>query len=80
MMVERTNAERQHCYIARLKALAAAEARIQEMGRHNATEADKDNAFKLFTSWKSDKAKSTPTLDDLRERMAALLRDLPKDS
>jgi hypothetical protein len=80
MMVERTNAERQHCYIARLKALAAAEARIQEMGRHNATEADKDNAFKLFTSWKSDKAKSTPTLDDLRERMATLLRDLPKDS
>jgi hypothetical protein len=49
--------------------LAAAEVRIQEMGRHNATEADKDNAFKLFTSWKSEKAKSTPTLDDLRERM-----------
>jgi hypothetical protein len=80
MMVDRTNAERQHCYIARLKALAAAEARIQEMGRHNATETDKDNAFKLFTPWESDKAKSTPTLDDLRERMAALLRDLPKDS
>jgi hypothetical protein len=53
MMVERTNAERQHCYIARLKALAAAEARVQEMGWHNATEADKNNAFKLFTSWKS---------------------------
>jgi hypothetical protein len=67
--------ERQHCYIARLKALAAAEARIQENGRHNATEADKDNAFKLFTPWKSDKAQSTPTLDDLRERMAAPLRD-----
>jgi hypothetical protein len=50
--------------------LAAAEARIQEKGRHNATEADKDNAFKLFTPWKSDKAQSTPTLDDLRERMA----------
>jgi hypothetical protein len=80
MMVDSTNAERQHCYIARLKALAAAEARIREMGRHNATEADKDNAFKLFTSWKLDKAKSTPTLNDLRERMAALLRDLPKDS
>jgi hypothetical protein len=76
MMVARTNAERQHCYIARLKALAAAEARIQELGRHNG-EADEN---KLFTSWKSDKAKSTPTLDDLRERMAALLRDLPKDS
>jgi hypothetical protein len=88
MMVDRTNAERQHCYIARLKALAAAEARIQEMSRHNATahgavsrpasnptEADKDNAFKPFTSWKS----RTPTLDDLRERMAALIRDLPKD-
>jgi hypothetical protein len=46
--------------------LAAAKARIQEMGRNNATKADKDNAFKLFTSWKS----RTPTLDDLRERMA----------
>jgi hypothetical protein len=45
--------------------LAAAAARIQEeMGRHKATEADKDNALKPFTSWKSDKAKSTPTLDD----------------
>jgi hypothetical protein len=33
--------------------LAAAEARIQEMGGHDATEADKDNAFKLFTSWKA---------------------------
>ena len=32
-MVDRTNAERQHCYIARLKALAAAEARIQEIRR-----------------------------------------------
>ena len=40
--------------------LAAAEARIQELGRH--------------------KTKSTPTLDDLRERMAALIRNLPKDS
>jgi hypothetical protein len=35
---------------------------------------DKDNAFKPFTSWKS----RTPTLDDLRERMAALIRDLPR--
>ena len=68
-MVDRTNAERPHCYIARLKALAAAEARIPEMGRHNATEADKP-----FASWKS----RTPTLDDLRERMAALIRDLPR--
>ena len=47
--------------------LAAAKARIQEMG-------DKDNAFKPFTSWKS----RTPTLDDLRERMDALIRDLPR--
>jgi hypothetical protein len=56
--------------IAMLKQkLAAAEARIQEMGRHNATAADK-----RFASWKS----RTPTLDDLRERMADLIR--PKDS
>jgi len=35
--------------------LAAAAARIQqEVGRHKAAEADKDNAFKPFTSWKSD--------------------------
>jgi hypothetical protein len=33
--------------------LAAAEARAQEMGWHNAIEADKNNAFKLFTSWTS---------------------------
>jgi hypothetical protein len=45
--------------------LAAAEARTQGMGRHNAAEADKDK-IKLLT----------PTLDDLSERMAALLRDL----
>ena len=44
--------------------LAAATARIQqEMGRHKATEADKDNAFKPFT-WTSDKINSVPTLDD----------------
>lgn len=43
--------------------LAAAEARIREI------EADKDNAFKPFTSWKSDKIKGTPTLDNMRERM-----------
>jgi hypothetical protein len=49
--------------------LVAAKARIQEMGRHNATEADKP-----FASWKS----RTPTLDDLRERTAALIRDLPR--
>jgi phosphoglycerate-specific signal transduction histidine kinase len=58
--------------------LAAAEARIQEMSRHNATaqvnptEADKDNAFKPSTSSR------TPTLDDLRERMAALNCEIAK--
>jgi hypothetical protein len=35
---------------------------------------DKDSAFKPFASWKS----RTPTFDDLRERMAALIRDLPR--
>jgi hypothetical protein len=64
--------------------LAAAEARTQGMGWHNAAEADKDK-IKLLPSRKSEKAKinptldeikSTPTLDDLSERMAALLRDL----
>jgi hypothetical protein len=45
--------------------LAAAASRVQvEMGRHKGTEVDKDNAFKPFTSWKSDKIKSVPTLDD----------------
>jgi hypothetical protein len=57
--------------IATLKQkLAAAEARIREI------EAAKDNAFKPFTSWKSDKTKSTPTLDNMRERLAALLRHM----
>jgi hypothetical protein len=36
---------------------------------------DKDNAFKPLTSWKSDKTKSAPTLDALRDRMEALRRD-----
>jgi hypothetical protein len=49
--------------------LAAAEARIREIEA-------KDDAFKPFTSCKSDKSKSTPTFDDMRERMAALLRDM----
>ena len=45
--------------------LAAAASRIQvEMGRHKETEAYRDNAFKPFTSWTSDKIKSAPTLDD----------------
>ena len=50
----------------KLATLALAEAHkdnvfLQERSRHNATEADKDNAFKLFTSRKSDKTKSAPT-------------------
>jgi hypothetical protein len=58
--------------IATLKQkLAAAEARIREIE-------DKDNAFKPLTSWKSDKTKSTPTLDELRECMAALNREIAK--
>jgi len=73
IMVDRTAAAAAEITTLRQE-LAAAKARIQEMGRHNATEADKDNAFKPFTSWKS----RTPTLDDLRERMAALIRDLPR--
>ena len=45
--------------------LAAAAARIQEeKGKPNTTEAHKDNVFKPFTSWKSDKVKRVPTLDD----------------
>jgi len=73
IMVDRTAAAAAEITTLRQE-LAAAKARIQEMGRHNATEADKDNAFKPFTSWKS----RTPTFDDLRERMAALIRDLPR--
>ena len=34
--------------------LAAAAARVREMGKPNTTEAHKDNVFKPFTSWKSD--------------------------
>jgi hypothetical protein len=59
--------------------LAAAETRIQERGRDTATEADEDNASSCSRRG-SRKAKNTPTIDALRERMAALLRDLPKDS
>jgi hypothetical protein len=73
IMVDRTAATAAEITTLRQQ-LAAAKARIEEMGRHNATEADKDNAFKPFTSRKS----RTPTLDDLRERMAALLPDPPK--
>jgi hypothetical protein len=67
-MADRTVAATAEIATLRQK-LAAAEARIQEMSRHNATEAEKP-----FASWKS----RISTLDDLRERMADLIR--PKDS
>ena len=54
--------------------LAAAEARIREI------EADKNNGFKAFTWRKSNKNKSTPTLDELRECMAALNCEIAKRS
>jgi hypothetical protein len=54
--------------------LAAPEARIREI------EADKNNGFKSFTRWKSNKTKSTPTLDELRECMAALNCEIAKRS
>jgi len=60
----------------KLAALAVAETDkdnvfLQDRSRHNATEADKDHASRLFTSRNADKAKGAPTVDDLRERMAA---------
>jgi hypothetical protein len=62
--------------IAMLKQkLAAAEARIREI-----EDKDKDNGFKPFTWWKSNKTKSTPTLDELRECMAALNCEIAKRS
>ena len=54
--------------------LAAAEAHIREI------EADKNNGFKPFTWWKSNKTKSTPTLDELRECRAALNCEIAKRS
>ena len=54
--------------------LAAAEARIREI------EADKNNGFKPFTWWKSNKTKSTPTLDEPRKCMAALNCEIAKRS
>jgi hypothetical protein len=58
--------------------LAAAEARTRS--RHNATAADKGNIKLLTYKAKStptlDEAKAIPTLDDLSERMAALLHDI----
>jgi hypothetical protein len=60
--------------------LAAAEARVQGMSRHNATVADKGNVKLLTYKAKStptlDEAKTIPTLDDLSDRMAALLHDM----
>jgi hypothetical protein len=53
--------------------LAAAEARIREIE-------DKDNRFKPFTWWTSDKTKSAPTLDELRECMATLNCEIAKRS
>jgi hypothetical protein len=73
IMVDRTAAAAFEIATLRQE-LAAAKARIQEMGRYNATEADKDNTFKPFTSWKS----RIPTLDDMRERMAALNCEIAK--
>jgi hypothetical protein len=67
----------------KLAALAAAVQQnvfIQERGRHNATEADKDNAFKRLTSWTSAKVETTPTPDNRHERMATLLRDMNNPS
>ena len=51
--------------------LAAAEARIREI---------EDNRFKPFTWWKSNKTKSTSSLDELRECMAALNCEIAKRS
>jgi hypothetical protein len=65
-MADRTVAATAEIATLRQK-LAAAEARIRKIE-------DKDNALKPFASWKS----RTPTFDDLRERMAALIRDLPR--
>ena len=68
-MVDRTVAATAE--IAALKQkLAAAEARIREIE-------DKDNRLKPLTWWKSD-TKSTPTLDELRESMAALNCEIAK--
>jgi hypothetical protein len=69
IMIDRNAAAAAEIATLRQK-LAAAEARIREI------EAKKDNAFKPFTSWKSEKTKGTPTLDNMRERMAALLCDM----
>ena len=69
-MADRTTAATAEIAALRQK-LTAAEARIREMGQHNMIEADK-----RFALWKS----RIPTFDDLRERMAALLRDMNNPS
>ena len=68
IMVDRTAAAAAELATLRQK-LAAAEVRIRELE-------DRDNAFKPLTSWKSDKTKSTPTFDNMRERIAAFLREM----
>ena len=70
IMIDRTAAAAAEIATLRQK-LAAAEARIREMGQHNMIEADK-----RFASWKS----RIPTLDYMRERMATLLRDMNNPS
>ena len=68
IVIDRTAAAAAEIATLRQK-LAAAEARIRELE-------DRDNAFKPLTSWKSDKTKSTPTFDNMRERIAAFLREM----
>jgi len=70
IMIDRTATAAAEIATLRQK-LTAAEARIREMGQHNMIEADK-----RFASWKS----RIPTLDYMRERMAALLRDMNNPS
>jgi hypothetical protein len=48
----------------------------QKLAALAVAETDKDHAFRLFTSQNADKAKGAPTLDDMRERTAALLRGM----
>jgi hypothetical protein len=67
IMIDRTAAATAEIATLRQK-LAAAEARIREMGQHNMIEADKRFASRI------------PTLDYMRERVAALLRDMNNPS
>ena len=63
IMIDRTATAAAEIATLRQK-LTAAEARIREMGQHNMIEADKRFASRI------------PTLDYMRERVAALLRDM----